>query len=503
MKSYAQIDQLMTPDLPELRTAASTSKRARKKLWSGYIISLVLSDIVMIQLAFMLSYFIRFDLSLSIFQLDAASSQLFYQAISILITPVWIIVFAIVGLYNKQNLLGGTQEYALVFRGATINLVVFMMLSFLEPNLIIARAWLLLTWGSSFFLVALSRFWLRRVIYALRRRGYFLSPAIIIGANNEGITLARQLINWPTSGLAVLGFVDKKFRPGTRVEGHLKVLGSHDKLHDIVERYNVGDIILASSAITSRDSQLEIFKHYGFKDDVNVRMSSGIYEIITTGLSVKEFAYVPLVGVNKVRLSGTDQVLKMVMEFSLLIPALVILFPVFIIISILIKLDSHGPVFHRRRVMGVNGRQFDAFKFRTMHVDGDKILNEYPELLVELQKYYKIIGDPRVTRVGRFLRRFSIDELPQLINVFKLDMALVGPRMISPEEMRNYNQWGINLLTVRPGLTGLWQVSGRSDLDYEDRVRLDMHYIRNWSIWQDLQLILRTVPVVLKGKGAY
>jgi lipopolysaccharide/colanic/teichoic acid biosynthesis glycosyltransferase len=153
--------------------------------------------------------------------------------------------------------------------------------------------------------------------------------------------------------------------------------------------------------------------------------------------------------------------------------------------------------------MGVNGRQFDAFKFRTMCVDGDKILRGYPDLLVELQKYYKIVDDPRVTKVGWFLRRFSIDELPQLFNVLKFDMALVGPRMISPEEMENYSQWGLNLLTVRPGLTGLWQVSGRSDLDYEDRVRLDMYYIRNWSIWQDIQLILRTIPVVMKGKGAY
>ena len=503
MKLSAPVDNLISSENPKVHTAVGTSSKTRKRLWFGYICSLILSDFLMILLAFWISYIIRFNLSLSIFQLDAVPSEYFYRTVSVLITPLWVIIFAIVGLYNQQNLLGGTQEYALVFRGATINLVLFVIFSFLEPNLILARGWLLLMWGFSFLIVATSRFWLRRVIYALRRRGYFLSPAIIIGANNEGITLARQLISWPTSGLAVLGFVDKKFRPGTRVEGHLKVLGSHDKLRDIVEHYNVGDIILASSAITSRDSQLDIFKHYGFNNDVNVRMSSGLYEIVTTGLSVKEFAYIPLVGVNKVRLSGTDQVLKMLLEFTLVVPALILLFPVFVIISILIKLDSPGPVFHRRRVMGVNERQFDAIKFRTMRVDGDEILSGYPELLAELQKYYKIVDDPRVTKLGRFLRRFSIDELPQLINVIKLDMALVGPRMISPEEMENYNQWGLNLLTVRPGLTGLWQVSGRSDIDYEDRVRLDMYYIRNWSIWQDLQLILRTFPVVLRGKGAY
>lgn len=503
MKLSVRVDDFISSEDPGVHTAVRTSLHRRKQLWLGYICALIFSDFLMILLSFFLSYFIRFNLSLSIFQLDAGSSEIFYRTVSGLFTPVWLIVFAIIGLYNRQNLLGGTQEYALVFRGATISLLLFAIMSFLETHLIISRGWLLLAWVFSFLFVATSRFWLRRVVYALRRRGYFLSPAIIIGANNEGISLARQLLNWPTSGLAVLGFVDKKFRPGTMIEGRLQVLGSLDKLHDIVERYNVGDIILASSAITSHDSHLDIFQQYGFNNDVDVRMSSGIYEIITTGLSVKEFAYIPLVGVNKVRLSGIDQALKILLEFSLLIPALIILFPIFIIISIVIKLDSPGPIFYRRRVMGVNGRQFDAFKFRTMRVDGDNILRGYPDLLVELQKYYKIVDDPRVTKVGRFLRRFSIDELPQLFNVLKFDMSLVGPRMISPEEMENYSQWGLNLLTVRPGLTGLWQVSGRSDLDYEDRVRLDMYYIRNWSIWQDIQLILRTIPVVIKGKGAY
>jgi lipopolysaccharide/colanic/teichoic acid biosynthesis glycosyltransferase len=260
---------------------------------------------------------------------------------------------------------------------------------------------------------------------------------------------------------------------------------------------------MASSAITSHDSHLDIFKHYGFDSDVDVRMSSGLYEIITTGLSIKEFAYVPLVGVNKVRLTGTDLVLKMIVEYTLVIPSLIFLSPFFLLIASAIKIDSPGPVFHRRRVMGVNGKQFDAFKFRTMRVDGDEILENHPELKAELEKNHKLKDDPRITKLGYFLRRFSIDELPQLFNVLKMDMALVGPRMVSPEEMKNYNQWGMNLLTVRPGLTGLWQVSGRSDLSYKDRVRLDMYYVRNWSIWEDLQLIWRTIPIVIRGSGAY
>jgi lipopolysaccharide/colanic/teichoic acid biosynthesis glycosyltransferase len=153
--------------------------------------------------------------------------------------------------------------------------------------------------------------------------------------------------------------------------------------------------------------------------------------------------------------------------------------------------------------MGMNGDQFDAFKFRTMHENGDEILAAHPESQAELAKNHKLKDDPRVTRVGKFLRKFSLDELPQVFNVLRAEMSLVGPRMISPAEIEMYDRWDMNLLTVRPGITGLWQVSGRSDITYEERVRLDMYYIRNWSIWQDLQLLFQTIPAVINGRGAY
>jgi lipopolysaccharide/colanic/teichoic acid biosynthesis glycosyltransferase len=153
--------------------------------------------------------------------------------------------------------------------------------------------------------------------------------------------------------------------------------------------------------------------------------------------------------------------------------------------------------------MGLNGKQFYALKFRTMLTHGDEILDKYPKLKEELAKNHKLKNDPRISRIGAFLRKFSLDELPQLINVLKRDMSLVGPRMISPEEVSMYKQFDMNLLTVLPGITGLWQVSGRSDISYDDRVRLDMYYIRNWSLWLDLQLLYQTIPAVLKSRGAY
>ena len=153
--------------------------------------------------------------------------------------------------------------------------------------------------------------------------------------------------------------------------------------------------------------------------------------------------------------------------------------------------------------MGINGRQFYALKFRTMHVNGDEIMEKHPALKEELARNHKLKDDPRITKIGAFLRKYSLDELPQLFNVITREMSLVGPRMISPEEVAMYKQFDMNLLTVHPGITGLWQVSGRSDISYDERVRLDMYYVRNWSIWLDLQLLFQTIPAVLKGRGAY
>jgi exopolysaccharide biosynthesis polyprenyl glycosylphosphotransferase len=232
-------------------------------------------------------------------------------------------------------------------------------------------------------------------------------------------------------------------------------------------------------------------------------MSSGLYELLTTGVEVQEFGNVPLLSVNKVRLTGVDVALKGLLDLILSIGALVLFLPVMAAIAIAIKLDSAGPIFHLRRVVGVGAKSFNALKFRTMYVDADERLARDPELRHEFELNHKLKNDPRVTRIGRFLRRTSLDELPQLINVVLGQMSLVGPRMITSEERARYGKWRMNLSTVKPGITGLWQVSGRSDVSYEERVMLDMNYIRNYSIWFDLQILWQTIPAVLKSRGAY
>jgi exopolysaccharide biosynthesis polyprenyl glycosylphosphotransferase len=467
------------------------------------LLCLFVADGLLVGLAFRVAYYIRFELMLPIFQYDGAPSLAYYQTLMLYLVPVWLAGFIFAGLYQRQHLLGGTDEYARLFRSTTISLLVVIVAGFLGHGLVIARGWLMLAWGLTFLFAALGRFWLRRVAYGLRQRGIFLAKALIVGANVEGCRLAEQLADPRSSGLHLVGFIDEKIVAGTLVLPRLPALGNVEQLGHIIEQYGIEEIILAASAISTRNNLVEVFRRYGMSSDVTVHLSSGLYEIITTGLTVNQMAYVPFVGINKVRLTGVDWAAKSLVDFGLALSGFLVTWPLFLLIALAVKLDSRGPVLYRRRVMGVNGKQFNAFKFRTMHVNGDEILAAQPALHAELVRTHKLKDDPRITRVGRWLRKFSLDELPQVFNVLRGEMSLVGPRMISPPEMAMYSRWGMNLLTVKPGITGLWQVSGRSDISYEERVRLDMHYIRNWNIWLDLQLLFQTIPVVIHGHGAY
>lgn len=470
--------------------------------WAVYRLSLVANDIAFSLIAFALAAWIRFNVPLPIFNLDANPTIPPLAVIVFGFVPLWLFIFAMHGLYQKNTLLGGTQEYSSVFQATGIGMLTIVIFGFIQPVFSPARGWVLLAWIFATFFVIIGRFSLRRVVYFLRRSGYFLSPTLIIGQNAEALSLAEQLLVWHTSGLAVRGFVATDQNAGEPVAGELPVLGEFEHLDELVERLQVGELILATSAL-SQEQILSVFKRYGVSSNVNMRLSSGLFEVITTGLELKEVASVPLMRINQARLTGLDWLLKSALDISLAMVAILVSLPFMAAIAVAIRLDSPGKVIYRRRVMGLNGVQFDAYKFRTMHHNGDEMLAERPGMRSTYEESFKLKDDPRVTRVGRLLRKHSLDELPQFFNVLRREMSVVGPRMITPDELAKYEQWDINLLTVPPGITGLWQVSGRSDLPYAERVQLDMRYIRNWSIWLDLHILMRTIQVVIRGEGAY
>ncbi|MEZ4867737.1 MAG: sugar transferase [Caldilineaceae bacterium] len=486
--------------LSNLGIARSTWKR----LYQG---ALLVSDTLALMLAFALAYWVRFYGNIPIFREGAASLE-HYASLVLILIPVWLALFALLQLYDFHFLLSGTSEYASALNGCTSGMMLVVVISFVIPEFVIARGWLLLSWVLSTGLVCTNRFVLRRVAQTMRSRGIFVAPAIIVGTNAEAISLATQLMESSYSGLKVVGFVDESDAPqgekGMRTLIGLPVLGTLDTLADILHQKEVEEIIIASTALT-RPQLLTTTLQLSTMPAVEMSLSSGLYEIFTTGLRVSTRNAVPLLRLNRLRLDPLEMIMKTALDYTVILLAAPLLLPLLGLIALLIKLDSPGPALYRRRVLGIGGKEFDAFKFRTMLVNGDEMLAQnYPELLAELRANHKLKQDPRVTRVGAWLRKISLDELPQLLNILLGQMSLVGPRMISPAEAELYGPMKQNLLTVKPGLTGLWQVSGRSDLSYAERVQLDMHYIRNYSIWLDLQILcLQTLPAVWKGRGAY
>jgi exopolysaccharide biosynthesis polyprenyl glycosylphosphotransferase len=465
------------------------------------------ADLCLVALAFWTAYNLRFEnLTSSLFDPGGIGDFQFYRQTVFFLIPLWIVLFWLFKAYDHAILFSGHQEYTSVFTASTVGIMLVIVVIFLDPQLTIARGWLLLTWVFSVSFVGIGRFLIRRLIYMARRRGHFMTPTYIVGANAEGIAIAGHLMSAPQFGINVIGFLDDSLAPGETVMPDVVVHGPTDRAEMLCAKFGVERLIVATSGIEREELQA-MFKRFVNVDDVAVWLSSGMYEMLTTGVRVQDIGSMAMISVNRVRLNGLNVVMKAIIDYVGAAVALVLLSPLLLYIYWMMKRTDPGPVLYKRRVVGVGGKQFDAFKFRTMVVNSSEVLAEYlannPEARAEWDKYEKLRNDPRVTKIGAFLRKTSLDELPQLFNVLRGEMSLVGPRMITLEEVERYGQWDMNIHTVKPGITGLWQISGRSELTYAERVRLDMHYIRNYSIWLDLQILFWTIPTVVFRRGAF
>lgn len=467
--------------------------------WRIMIAGLVGLDASVLILTFVLAYVIRFQLDLSVFQVGRESPT-FYTNIVLWALPAWLVLFCLYRLYDRRFIFVGAQEYGRVFSSCTVGVLGIIVISFFYETPNVARGWLVLVWLLAIGLVCGERFVVRRLVRQLHARGHLTTPTIIVGTNEEGLALADQLVHDHRSGMRMCGFVATAAGEQAGTINGLPVLGDLNDLGNLLRTWNAADLVIATTALT-RDELLELYRRFGHDERIELRLSSGLYEFRTTGVRVQEFSAVPLMTLERVRITGSDAVLKALLDYTAAVLLLIALLPCLVLVAVLVRLDSPGPIIYRRRVLGRGGFQFEAFKFRTMVQD--RRVTQAAISFPDRRGMVKSQDDPRVTRLGRLLRRTSLDELPQLLNVLRGEMSLVGPRMISPEEASLYGKWRFNLLTVKPGITGPWQTRGRCNLSYDERVRLSMDYIRNYSIWLDLEILLRTVPSVISGDGAY
>jgi exopolysaccharide biosynthesis polyprenyl glycosylphosphotransferase len=481
--------------------AVGKGLRAKRGNIRYLIAVLPILDAFFIAMSLTLAYYLRFQNPWWPYHHNFSAH--FYSRLVFGLIPIWLGIFALYDLYRPDSLFDGTKEYARILNASTFGLMLVVLYSFLfrDMDLDISRGWLLTAWGLSIAILILHRFSFRRLVHGLRQQGFFRKRVVIVGANGEGEAIWQQFQIASQAGIDVIGFVDDT-RPLNSTFKKLSILGRTSDLQNVVKQYALDELFIAPTALP-RETLLDIYRVFGTNGGATVRLSPGVFELYTTGVRVTEAGNVPLITLNKLRITGIDAFLKRTLDYALAIPGTILLAPLFLLIAIAIKLDSPGPVIHRRRVIGAGGKEFDAFKFRTMRVDADEYLKRHPELKREFEETGKIMNDPRITRLGHLLRRTSLDELPQLVNVIRGEMSLVGPRMIIRAEIDKFGKWQHNRMTVKPGITGLWQVSGRSNLTYSERAKLDMYYIRNYTIWQDIKILFNTVGAVLRSEGAY
>lgn len=359
-----------------------------------------------------------------------------------------------------------------------------------------------------------GRFWLMVVAFVvvgragsrafLRLGDSSLQRTVIVGAGDVGQQLARTLMRHPECGFEVVGFVDAEPRQLAPDLRGLSVIGEPDQLPGIIRDRAVERVVLAFTR-ESHEEALDIV-HTLREFDVRIDIFSRLFEVIGANAAVHTVAGVPLMELPACYLSKTARALKRTMDIAIAGLGLLLLAPVFAVIALLIKLDSPGPVFFRQTRIGSGNTRFVMYKFRTMVVGADALKTELAALNRHAanggdSRMFKIVDDPRVTRLGGLLRSYFADELPQLINVLKGEMTLVGPRPLIPEEDQHVDGRGRRRLDLKPGMTGVWQVLGRSAISFEEMVRLDCRYVSDWSLRNDWYLLARTIPVVLKGSG--
>jgi exopolysaccharide biosynthesis polyprenyl glycosylphosphotransferase len=324
---------------------------------------------------------------------------------------------------------------------------------------------------------------------------------LIIGAGATGQTIAAQIAAGSRGEVEVAGFVDDDPRPLREDIGTLPVLPEADLVRAIDET-RATRVVLAYTRRPAAEVLAQIRECSS--GDIRLAVVPRLYEMTPTHASVSEIGGLPVIDLASARLSPAALRAKRVMDLIITSAALTVFGPLMLMIALAIKLDSKGPVFFRQERLGYQGRPFTIFKFRSMRVDAEKLRMDMAHLneMNGSGPLFKMKTDPRVTRTGRFLRKTSLDELPQLLNVMNGSMSLVGPRPFVTHEAEQIDGWAARRLDLMPGITGLWQVEGRNDVPFEDMVRLDYTYVANWSPWWDLRILMQTIPTVITGKGA-
>ncbi len=429
---------------------------------------------------------------------DGATADLW---LLLVLTPVWIFALYVFGLYREpgRSIGGATALEALNGLSAltAASWLVFTTMVFVSGAEAPVSA-LIAFWFAAVVLVPLARWLSRATVWA---RESFAERTLIVGAGEVGHTLVDKIAKHPEYRLEVVGFLDdgEPLRNGNGPE--VPILGTLADLVEIIEREDLDRVIVAFSR--ARHGEFLRLVRACADHGVRVNIVPRLFEVVSSRAGVDDIEGIPLLDVGHVELSRLNMAVKRTFDLVFGGVFFVLILPLLAVLALLIKLDSPGPVLFRQQRMGRGGRTFDIFKFRSMGNGADSLRDELADQNEYSGPMFKMKSDPRVTRVGAALRRWSLDELPQILNVLRGEMSLVGPRPLWTEEAKQCRGWTQKRLDITPGMTGLWQVLGRSDIPFDEMVKLDYLYVTAWSLGWDIKLLLQTIPAVLEKRGAY
>jgi exopolysaccharide biosynthesis polyprenyl glycosylphosphotransferase len=508
------------------QVGASVRTAARAPQWVVPLIKfvLVIIDIVIATAAFALAFYWREGGSIIV----ASGSGAFawsarfapYGALLLFVVLIRSLVLRYYDLYRLRGEFSFVDDGIRVFKAAAIGSLLIVAAAFLYRGgfhyraFSYARSVFVLDFLLAFSGFELVRFLLRAAQTFFRLRGLNLIPTLVVGRGPEAAFCIKEMRERPSLGYRVIGVVESRdgshFEVPTTYEG-VPVISDLAGLPDAIREANANEVIIADANVDG-DTLFDVMMRCGRRHGVEFRIAPSLFNCLPSKTEVDQIGALPMIRLFREPLSDFARGTKRLSDLLVASLTFALFSPFWFLIALLIKLDSRGPVFYAQERVGMDGRIFVVYKFRTMHMNADsEIHREYQRKFIAgvaeanvgdaARPAYKLRDDPRITRIGRVLRRFSLDEVPQLLNVLRGDMSIVGPRPPIPYEVEAYELRHRKRLDMKPGLTGLWQVSGRNRLPFEEMVKLDLFYIENWSLLFDLKIILRTVMVMLRGDG--
>jgi exopolysaccharide biosynthesis polyprenyl glycosylphosphotransferase len=415
----------------------------------------------------------------------------------------WHMVLRLFGLYKSWRLASRSAEIANLVKATSSGTLILVVLGVICNVKLITPGFLLVFWATVNGTSVISRAILRYSVEQVRVHGRNLRDILIVGTNSRAVEFARWIEAKPGLGCRIIGFADERWGGMQDLQGiGYPLVADLSGLPDFLRR-NVVDEVVMALPLRSLYGCASQIANWCEEQGITLRFLPNIFNSKVARPRAEEFEGNYLITHAPGTVEGWPLVLKRIIDFTVSLALIVLLSPMFLIVAILIKLYSPGPVFFVQTRLGLNKRRFSIYKFRTMVPNAEQKMQELEVLNEVSGPVFKIKNDPRITPIGRLLRKTSIDELPQLFNVLRGEMSLVGPRPLPVRDYEGFDQdWQRRRFSVTPGITCLWQVNGRSSVDFDKWMELDMRYIDEWSLWLDLKILAQTIPAVLKGSGA-